>query len=1540
MLAFEPTAAETLLTYLVNETRRAPDAAASRLSVFLPAEQRGPFAPLVVNESLLKAARLHSQDMLTNNFTGHGGSNGSSHGQRATLAGYANEYVAENVYGSNGPYPYADTPEVFVVDMNDGWFKSSGHRANMLTADWTEFGGGVAIRLTPTGATRGTELFGSYDAGPFLTGVVFHDSNANRRFNVAEGLGGITVTATGPTGTFSTSSLTAGGWALKVPAGQYIVSASGGSFAGTSSAAITVGTDNMEVDFISGRSNPWVDFAEYVNAAPVLSTAATPTLPPVVIGTTTPRGGTVGSLLGTAFSDVNPLASRGIAVTAATPGTASGAWQYSLDEGATWLALGSPSATVARLLRAQDLVRFVPTVGSAAGTANISYRGWDQTSGTVGSAVDASTAGGSSAFSTAIATATASAVVSNTAPVLAGSGGGTIAPVAEDSTAPTGTTVAQIMGTAFSDVDPGTPAGLAVTGITGDTNGTWSYSLDEGRTWSSVGSVSQATALPLRASDQLRFVPNANFNGTATVTYRSWDQSTCVAGVRVDLTAAGLVGGSGPCSTGSATATVSVTPVNDAPGYVAGRSSLRLKPLAANTSFNFVGTTISDLLGNSGSDVDASAVAGIAVIGLGSGGSYYWNTGGNSWTGGGVSPTFVTLLRGTDRLGFAPSSGFTGESTVTFRLWDQTTGLAGHNQANLSKPDQSTGGTTAFGTDILTARIFVGSAGTAPSASFGALVRATDGRTASSIPITFSRAVEGLDVGDFRLTCNGSPVSLAGATLTGSGTSFVLGNLEGATLATGDYVVTIVPAGSGITDTVGGRLAAGPSANFNVAAAPSPPTDIALSATTVAENSPVGTAVGTLSTTDVDAGSTFTYTLVAGTGSTDNASFTIVGNQLKTATSFNYEAKASYSIRVRSTDQTGLTTEKQFTVAVTNVNEAPTDIALSATSVAENAVIGTAVGTLSTTDVDAGSTFTYSLVAGTGSTDNASFTIVGNQLKTAASFNHEAKSSYSIRVRTSDQGSLTTEKQLTITVSNVNEAPNDIALSGTTVPENAAIGTIVGTLSTTDVDAGSTFTYSLVAGTGSTDNASFTIVGNQLKTAASFNYEAKASYSIRVRTSDQDSLTTEKQFTITVTNVNEAPTDIALSATSVADSSAVGTVVGILSTTDVDAGSTFTYTLVAGTGDADNASFSIVGNALQTAASFNATTKSSYSIRVRSFDQGSLTTEKQFTIGILDATPPTAQVTSSAAKLRAGETAAITFTLSSAATDFTAGDVTVGGGSLTNFRRNSATSYSATFTPTAGFTGPGTVSVAAAAFTNAVGIPNDAGSLTQAIVIDTARPATPTISRVGATIVVTGLEADATWRYSIDDGTTWQAGSGTLFGIPAVDSAPNQIQVTQTDKAGNTSLVSGLTSGVKVAVTPLSTRPFDPAVSQKDMRAQAMVDIATGTAVGLYTRYSVVNGKVNLYQAYLSKAGAGFNATIVRFAAGVGAVVKTVSAPSGKGLLEFNVVGSTLSLFLDGKLLTCVIDSSVAGPGTAGTYVAVGTSATQFSTSQLALINP
>ena len=126
------------------------------------------------------------------------------------------------------------------------------------------------------------------------------------------------------------------------------------------------------------------------------------------------------------------------------------------------------------------------------------------------------------------------------------------------------------------------------------------------------------------------------------------------------------------------------------------------------------------------------------------------------------------------------------------------------------------------------------------------------------------------------------------------------------------------------------------------------------------------------------------YTLISGSGDTDNGSFNISGNQLRATASLDFETKSSYSVRVQSTDQGGLTVTKTFTITVTNVNEAPTDFALSATSIAENAGANAVVGTLSTTDPDAGNTFTYTLVSGAGDTDNGSFNISGNQLRATA----------------------------------------------------------------------------------------------------------------------------------------------------------------------------------------------------------------------------------------------------------------------------------------------------------------------------------------------------------------------------------------------------------------------------------------------------------------------------------------------------------------------------------------------------------------------------
>jgi sulfatase modifying factor 1 len=108
----------------------------------------------------------------------------------------------------------------------------------------------------------------------------------------------------------------------------------------------------------------------------------------------------------------------------------------------------------------------------------------------------------------------------------------------------------------------------------------------------------------------------------------------------------------------------------------------------------------------------------------------------------------------------------------------------------------------------------------------------------------------------------------------------------------------------------------------NAAASLAKPTDVQLSATSIPENQPAGTVVSTLSAVDADGSrDRHTFSLVAGEGSADNASFTIDGNQLRTTGPFDFETKASYAVRVRTTDAGGLFTEKAFTITVTDVDD-------------------------------------------------------------------------------------------------------------------------------------------------------------------------------------------------------------------------------------------------------------------------------------------------------------------------------------------------------------------------------------------------------------------------------------------------------------------------------------------------------------------------------------------------------------------------------------------------------------------------------------------
>ncbi|MDX9697355.1 MAG: choice-of-anchor Q domain-containing protein [Bacteroidales bacterium] len=305
------------------------------------------------------------------------------------------------------------------------------------------------------------------------------------------------------------------------------------------------------------------------------------------------------------------------------------------------------------------------------------------------------------------------------------------------------------------------------------------------------------------------------------------------------------------------------------------------------------------------------------------------------------------------------------------------------------------------------------------------------------------------------------------------------------------------------------------------------PVNITLSQNTINENTPQGTLIGVLNTSDADVLESYVYSLVTGNGSNDadNGSFTINGSELVTNTNFDFEAQNQYSVYIQTKDVLGATFRKEFIIYVNDINESPTDQTLSANTINENTASGTVIGLFSTTDEDADDTHSYSLVTGNGSNDadNSFFTISGNELRNNEEFNFENKNQYSIYVKTEDQNGQFLSKSFVIGVIDENEIPTNINLSSNTIDEKADEGTLIGIFSTTDEDVSDTHIYSLVPGNGTNDadNMSFTIDGNELKTAIVFDYETKQEYHIYVQTKDINDLSYAKAFVITVTDVAE-----------------------------------------------------------------------------------------------------------------------------------------------------------------------------------------------------------------------------------------------------------------------------------------------------------------------------------------------------------------------------------------------------------------------------------
>jgi len=285
--------------------------------------------------------------------------------------------------------------------------------------------------------------------------------------------------------------------------------------------------------------------------------------------------------------------------------------------------------------------------------------------------------------------------------------------------------------------------------------------------------------------------------------------------------------------------------------------------------------------------------------------------------------------------------------------------------------------------------------------------------------------------------------------------------------------------------------------------------------------------VGTF--TASDQGGTLTYSL----SGTDANRFDIVAGTgavtFKSAPDFETGPR-SLLVRVVATDSGGLSSTLPVRVNLTDVNEAPTAVALSnqTTALAENTSTASRikVADIAITD-DALGTNAVTL----SGADAASFEVDGAALylKAGTTLNFEAKASYAVTVSVADAaltGSTPVTASYTLSVTNLDDNAPTITSSSTasSIAENSGAGQVVYTATSTDSDVVSGNTvYSLKPNTG--DGSAFSI--NQTTGAVTLtadpDFETKSGYTFTVVATDAANNSSEKAVSLSITDVVEGP---------------------------------------------------------------------------------------------------------------------------------------------------------------------------------------------------------------------------------------------------------------------------------------------------------------------------------------------------------------------------------------------------------------------------------
>ena len=342
----------------------------------------------------------------------------------------------------------------------------------------------------------------------------------------------------------------------------------------------------------------------------------------------------------------------------------------------------------------------------------------------------------------------------------------------------------------------------------------------------------------------------------------------------------------------------------------------------------------------------------------------------------------------------------------------------------------------------------------------------------------------------------------------------------------------------------------------------------------ITENVANSTPVGTVITSDVDVGDTFTYSIIA---SDPTPAFAIgISNGEITVSDTNeldFETNPIFTVTVEIEDSGMLTDTADIVINLLDDNDPPVLSPAGPFNLVESALNTNPVGTpivATDDDLGAGDVLTYSITSGdpTNVFDiNSSGQII---VADDSQLDFETPpTTYILTIQVEDSAGATDTQVVTVNITNANEQPtvNDDSFN---INENSSNATPVGTVAASDPDTSDTLTFGFSSGNSGgafaisndgSNNGAITVANS-----SQLDYETTQTFTLGIIITDSDGLQDTATVTIDINNLfDETPT--ANNATFfVAEGSANGVVIGTVTATDPElaSGDTLAFSITGG----------------------------------------------------------------------------------------------------------------------------------------------------------------------------------------------------------------------------------------------------------------------------------------------------------------------------------------------------------------------------------------